>query len=446
MPTKPTEGRQGVLLFTQHPLQLDILGRHAMAVQRQNLNPKRGLAAVAAVLSLCLAAYGVPKYKVLHSFTGGFDGDGNTGVIVDHSGNVYGTSLGGGGSHNCGQGGCGVVFGLTQRKGGTWAFSTLYSFTAGSDGAGPNSPLALDASGNLYGTTGSGGRRGGGTVFELTRGPGGWTQTVLYSFCDQDACVGLPQAGVVMDPAGNLYGTTPKLPHGGAVFALVPKSGRWEETMLHAFGIKKGDGVAPYAGPILDAAGNLYGTTLGGGLQCGSSTCGTVYELTPLAGGGWKETILRRFNGRDGQWPGGGALFMDGTGALYGTTENGGTYGGVVFKLTPQGNGHWKESTVYAFQGGSKGWLPGSGVVMDKAGNLYGITDGGGGPNGCGGLYKLAPAGKDNWKYSVLHRFGRLHDGCVPAGNLAIDQKGNLYGGTVLGGVNGYGVVFELTP
>jgi len=137
---------------------------------------------------------------------------------------------------------------------------------------------------------------------------------------------------------------------------------------------------------------------------------------------------------------------MDGSGALYGTTENGGTYGGVVFKLTPQGDGHWKENTVYDFPGGAKGWLPGAGVVMDKSGNLYGTTDGGGGPNGCGVIYKLAPAGKDKWKYSVLHTFGRVGDGCVPAGNLAIDGKGNLYGGTVLGGTNGYGMVFELTP
>jgi len=108
-------------------------------------------------------------------------------------------------------------------------------------------------------------------------------------------------------------------------------------------------------------------------------------------------------------------------------------------------DGAWEETIVYSFQFGRSGNQPYAGVVMDKSGNLYGTTDAGGGPNGCGVIYKLAPAGNDKWKYSVLHRFGRVGDGCIPAGNLAIDQKGNLYGGTVLGGI-GDGVVFELTP
>jgi uncharacterized repeat protein (TIGR03803 family) len=407
---------------------------------------RRSSAVVVATLSLCLAAYAAPKYQVLHDFTGGTDGAGNTGVIVDSAGNLFAAS-GQGGTGNCGYGqSCGLILELTPEGNGKWSETVLYNFQDGRDGANPNSPLILGASGDLYGTTNSGGTRGGGTVFELTPGASGWALTVLYSFCNQEGCVGLPQAGVVMDQAGNLYGTTPRLPHGGAAFELAPNSGSWEETKLHTFGVKKGDGALPYASLILDAAGNLYGTTFGGGNQCGSSTCGTVYELSPLAGGKWKETVLHRFNGSDGQFPGGGALFMDGAGALYGTTENGGTYGGVVFKLTPKADGQWKESTVYDFPGGAKGWLPGSGVIMDNAGNLYGTTDGGGGPNGCGVIYKLAPAGEGKWKFSVLHTFGKGHDGCVPEGNLAIDQQGNLYGGTVLGGNHGYGMVFELTP
>jgi uncharacterized repeat protein (TIGR03803 family) len=425
-------------------------------VKSSRLSIALGLLAIAlfppSALCLCTAAYATPKYRALHNFTG-TDGDGSAGVTVDHSGNVYGTSLGGGGSKNCGPGGCGVAFELTPGKGGTWVFTTLYSFTAGRDGASPNSPLILDASGNLYGTTNSGGAHGGGTVFELTPGDGGWALTALYSFCNQEGCVGLPQAGVAMDQAGNLYGTTPELPSGGAAYRIANVSGEWQETALHAFCVSPlcADGARPYAGLILDASGNLYGTTEFGGNSCGSSSCGTVYELSPLAEGGWKETVLFRFDSYDGAWPSPGALLMDGSGALYGTTINGGTYGGVVFKLTPKGDGHWKETTVYDFQGGAKGWLPGAGVVMDKSGNLYGTTDGGGGPNGCGVIYKLAPVGKDKWKkdkwkYTVLHTFGKGHDGCVPAGNLALDDKGNLYGGTVLGGSNGYGVVYELTP
>jgi uncharacterized repeat protein (TIGR03803 family) len=136
---------------------------------------------------------------------------------------------------------------------------------------------------------------------------------------------------------------------------------------------------------------------------------------------------------------------MDGSGNLYGTTETGACCGGVVYELTPRGDGRWKEIIAYTFQGGALGNQPYWGVVMDKSGNLYGTTDGGGGP-GCGVIYKLAPAAKGKWKYSVLHTFGNAYDGCLPAGNLAIDGKGNLYGGTIFGGTGGYGVIFELTP
>ena len=156
---------------------------------------------------------------------------------------------------------------------------------------------------------------------------------------------------------------------------------------------------------------------------------------------------------------------MDSSGNLYGTTEAGGANGGcasdadlsvpgvpltigncgTIFKLTKKTDGRWKESILYNFATGSDGFLPGAGVVMDKSGNLYGTTDGGGSA-GCGVIYKLAPGTKGKWKYSVLHTFGYGMDGCIPAGNLAIDNKGNLYGGAILGGLYGYGIVFELSP
>lgn len=136
---------------------------------------------------------------------------------------------------------------------------------------------------------------------------------------------------------------------------------------------------------------------------------------------------------------------MDGTGNLYGTTQGGGCCGGVIYKLTLQPDGHWKEKILYEFKGGAKGYLPNAGVVMDKAGNLYGITDAGG-YGDCGVIYKLAPQPTGKWAYTVLHTFGQGDDGCMPEGNLAIDQYGNLYGGTVLGGAYGAGVVFQLTP
>ncbi|HEX8816997.1 MAG TPA: choice-of-anchor tandem repeat GloVer-containing protein [Terriglobales bacterium] len=242
-----------------------------------------------------------------------------------------------------------------------------------------------------------------------------------------------------MDKSGNLYGTA------GAAYELTHNPGVWKDTTLHNFTGKNGDGEDAISPVVLDAAGNVFGTTYLGGLQCGSSTCGTVYELSPQAGGKWKETVLIRFNGKNGQFPT-GALLMDPSGTLYGATSLGGSHGGVVFKLTPSGDGRWTYSIIEDFPGGSEGYLPESGVVMDRNGNLYGTTGGGGNPSGCGVIYKLAPAGEGKWKYTVLHRFGEAPDGCAPAGDLTIDGSGNLYGGTLLGGSRGVGTVYELTP
>jgi uncharacterized repeat protein (TIGR03803 family) len=422
-----------------------------VTVRRQDLNPARGWAVVAAVLSLCTAAYAAPEYKVLFNFNG-TDGYGPPGVTVDQKGNVYGAA-GNGGTGSC-RYGCGLIFQLTRSANGKWMETVLYSFQGGDDGAYPNGGLVPDASGDLYGTTGGAGAHGSGTAFELSPGTDGWMETTIFSFCPKigkSGCKdgGGTQAGLARDATGDLYGTKRGGGgYGGAVFELAPSSGSWEETMLHTFGVKKGDGDGPFASLILDSAGNLYGTTFGGGNQCGSSSCGTVYELMPDSGGKWKETVLHRFDnhGKDGITPGAGALLMDGSGNLYGTTAGGGCCAGVVYKLTPEGEGRWKETILYEFQVGGSGYEPNAGVVMDKAGNLYGTTDEGGGPNGCGVIYKLAPAGKYKWKYSVLHTFGKGHDGCEPEGNLVLDQKDNLYGGTVLGGAHGYGMVFELTP
>ena len=160
-----------------------------MAMERKNLISKQAAAALAAVLCLCITALASPKYTVLHSFTGGTDGDGGNALALDEKGDVYGASLGGGNSRNCGPGGCGLIYELTPgRARGNWAFTVLYDFTAGSDGASPNSPLTLDTSGNVYGTTvNGGGPHSGGTAFELSPGQSGWTLTVLYSFCAQGA-------------------------------------------------------------------------------------------------------------------------------------------------------------------------------------------------------------------------------------------------------------------
>ncbi|HEX8817305.1 MAG TPA: choice-of-anchor tandem repeat GloVer-containing protein [Terriglobales bacterium] len=221
-----------------------------------------------------------------------------------------------------------------------------------------------------------------------------------------------------------------------------PGDGAWREHVLHRFGLSNGDGTGPFAGLIIDAAGNLYGTTESGGVY---KTGGTVYQLSPEPSGEWKETILHSFavNYRDGHTPGWGTLAMDAAGSLYGTTAGGGCCGGVVFRLTLDADGNWKETILYEFQGGTRGFEAGAGVVLDRAGNLYGTTIAGGSDCDCGVVYKLAAVARGKWKYTVLHTF-RGYDGAQPDANLIIDDQGNLYGTAATGGTYDGGVVFEI--
>jgi uncharacterized repeat protein (TIGR03803 family) len=262
-------------------------------------------------------------------------------LIFDASGNLYGTTYGGGTpASNC-NAGCGTVFELTPTEGGGWTETVLASFGGRPDSSNPSAGLIFDAEGDLYGTAIAGGVSGEGTVFELTPAVGGgWTETILHSFsANSDGAV--PFAGVIFDAAGNLYGTTAAggvYGGYGTVFELTPQAGGgWTEQVLHSFGNGL-DGFIPAAGLILDASGNLYGTTSG---DCTSPrnharNCGTVFQLTPTEGGNWTETVLRRFNnGTDGSRPWAGLIF-DAAGNLYGATQGGGTYGfGTVFELSP---------------------------------------------------------------------------------------------------------------
>jgi uncharacterized repeat protein (TIGR03803 family) len=423
-------------------------------LRQRSLGHALALAMVA--LTLCVPTHAEPRYQVLHSFNG-TDGSGPWGgVVVGQKGNLFGTAVGGG-AGGC----CGTVFELVPQQDGEWTESMLHAFENENshDGAVPYGIVIFDAAGNLYGTTAKGGAHNWGTAFELTPGSGGWTESVVHDFCAQSGCRdgGAPNAGLTIDAAGNLYGTATSggVNGGGVVFELIPGSGGWDETVLHSFhassdGHPAPGGSNPYAGMILDGSGNLYGTTYNGGVH----GVGAVYELQRISGG-WKEIVLHGFNnnGKDGFLPGWGALNMDASGNLYGTTGFGGTnicydYScGTVFKLTKGANGRWTETILYDFKGGSSGYSPNAGVVMDKVGNLYGTTDYGGDPNcGCGVIYKLSPRGNGSWKYTVLHVFGIGDDGGVPEGNLVLDKKGNLYGSAVLGGSGGNGVVFELTP
>ncbi len=275
--------------------------------------------------------------KVLHSFGGGDDGSAPyAGVVFDTAGNLYGTTIIGGTAA------LGTVFELRPNDSGGWTERVLHNFgNHPNDGYYPFSGLVFDGAGNLYGTTEQGGIHSCGvttcgTVFGLTpNGSGGWTETVLHNF-GRGSDGNLPEAGLTIDAAGNLYGTTYSggIYTEGTVFELSPRvGGGWTETVLRSFWFQSGDGAYPVAGLILDTAGNLYGTTRDSGIHGD----GTAFEMSPKQGGGWIETVLHSFNenGRDGYSPYAG-LMMDAAGNLYGTTNAGGIHGwGTVFEITP---------------------------------------------------------------------------------------------------------------
>lgn len=269
------------------------------------------------------------------------------GLVIDSVGNLYGTTQGGGLIQNGCHFGCGTVFKLSPQQG-SWSETILYNFAGGSsDGAVPLGGVIFDQAGNLYGTTSSGGIDGAacstgcGTVFKLTPNSGAWTESVLYEFAGANGDGGSPQAGVVFDQAGNLYGTTFRggtfnqictYLGCGTVFELSPKSGAWSETILYSF--RGEDALDPAAGLIFDPAGNIYGTALGGTL----GDYGTVFELSPASGGNWNETTLHTFpfpGTGDGYSPE-GSVILGASGVLYGTTAGGGEgNGGMVFQITP---------------------------------------------------------------------------------------------------------------
>lgn len=291
------------------------------------------------------------------------------------------------------------------------------------------------------------------------------TYTVLYNFTGgQDGA--LPSAGVTMDAAGNIYGTTFQggLYDFGTVFRLIHKGSAWVFSPLYTF-TGGNDGADPDARVVIGPNGSLYGTTAeGGGGNCYSGAgCGTVFNLKPPASAckaalcPWAESVLYAFpGGSDGVQPLSDLVF-DQAGNLYGTTSLGGMMQanchniggcGLVYKLTPS-NGDWTESVIHSFTGGNDGFTPYSGLVFDQAGNLYGTTRHGGGPGcallGCGTVYQLTPSGS-GWTENVIYRFTGGDDGDDPWGGLILDQSGNLYGTTVSGGDGGGGTVYELAP
>jgi uncharacterized repeat protein (TIGR03803 family) len=400
---------------------------------RQGKSMRNVVVAVAAMLLLALSALAQDPEIVLHTFTGGKDGAvGGNHLVSDSAGNLYGTTFGGGNkSTSCevytGLVGCGVVFKLTP----TGKETVLHAFSGGKDGGAPVGGVVLDSAGNLYGTTLFGGNK-------------------MPAVCH----------AVANFAAGC-----------GVVYKLTPTThGHWTETVLYTF-TGGADGSEPWGNLIFDSAGNLYGTaTIGGNDSCQSPYgCGVVFELTLGVGGVWTESVLYTFNaGGDGGVPYGGLTF-DTQGNLYGTAYVGGDTSvkcagvpgcGVVFQLAPTPSGPWTETVLHAFTGAPDGAFPLGGVTLDSAGNVYGSTINGGDTTryychhenpGCGIVFELT---QGTWEETVVHTFTDGKDGALGYTPVILDSAGNLYSVADVGGKRvpscaynqGCGVVFKMTP
>ena len=435
------------------------------------LQPLLSIVAVLSVLSSFSPAQ--TKETVLHKFQGNSDGfDVRSGVVVDAKGDMFGTSFFGGGAA-----GAGIVYEMTPPAtiGGAWTETVIHRFSYHDigDGLSPWGGLAMDGDGDLFGTAWLGGTCGScGLVFELsppaTQG-GTWAYQVIHDFID-DGLDGMnPQADLVIDAQGELFGTTSAGGAGGCVggcgtvFELSRSGGIWVDDILHSFPAH-GNGFDASGGTggsvTLDSAGNVFGTTREDGLGLG-----TVFELArPAPGGRWRYRNIYSFSSEaDGFDPEAGVAF-DSRGNLYGTTNSGGVQGcygvgcGTVFRLKMQPDGSWSHVILYAFRGTGDGGTPTASVIVGPDGVVYGTTQIWGTGNGCTGsgcgvAYSLTrPMRPGMWRQTVLHTFLHGADGYVPYGELVFGPGGLIYGATEFGGKPtcesgfGCGTVFSVTP
>jgi uncharacterized repeat protein (TIGR03803 family) len=463
-----------------------VLNKHR-SLTSASLRVVRGtVAALAVTLILMPNSWAASREVVLHTFNLATAGDPVSGLALDANGSLYGTTrLGGPGS--CGEG-CGVVFKLSKNSQGGITYSVLHTFAGFPDGGNPFGAPIVDSAGNVYGTTTDGGQAGCGVVYRLSPSAGGkYEETILHSFNklntrNADGCN--PESYLVPDAAGNLYGTTNTGGGGGmngtlcdngcgSVFKLAPNgNGTYTESVIHSFPGTKGntDGQNPVGGLVFDSAGNLWGSTQGGG----SVGDGTVFELTPNSDGTYTESTLYSFTGASTGFFPNTDLVIDKANNLYGTAVNGGLGHGVVFKVTPQPGGGVQESIVHAFALCNStvcpdGLSPFNGLTIDANGVLYGTVDLGGGATnqcstgapalGCGIVYKLTPNAQGEFTETILYRFQGFADGATPEDDrLVIDAHGNIFGTTAQGGNSkacpsdgfgtpgGCGVVFVVTP
>ena len=385
--------------------------------------------------------------KVLYSFGGGSDGEyTDTDLVIDKAGNLYGTSVQGGDFSS------GTIFRLSPSISG-WVHAVLYSFRGGDDGGEPYKGVTLDAQGNIYATAGVGGLyvgpcsdTGCGTVFKLTKSGDTFIPGVIHSFTGGTDGFG-PGSGVTVDASGNVYGLTPTGgTYGfGVIYELIPnQKGSYTERIIHAF-TGGDDGLGASAGRLIfDSAGNLYGVTTTGGRY----GAGVVFELLRSSTGVWGFKTLFSFKGEpDAGFPY-GALAFDTKGNLYGTTYYAGQNDlGTVYKLTRR-NGLWIETLLYSFKGGTDGSGPISNLVLDAKGNLYGTTSEGGSAKcgGCGTIFKLTPGLDGSWTETVVYRFTGPPDGAFAYNGMVGDGVGNFYGATVHGGLGNDGAIYRFIP
>jgi uncharacterized repeat protein (TIGR03803 family) len=377
-------------------------------------------AGLAAIIATCPAQ--AQTETVLYNFTGGSNGaNPSSRLIADGAGNFYGTT-------NYGGLGFGVVFELSPNDNGGWNETVLHTFTNGADGAYPNnSTVIFDSAGNLYGTASGGGAHGYGVVFKLSPAGKHWNEMTLYNFANGTDS-GCPANGMILDSAGNFYGTTACGVTSGAVFELSPSGRKWKERVIYSIDF-------PYpniTGLTMDSSGNIFGVGYA-----------SVFELSPNGNGGWNPFVLYNFTGYVSPT---GPVVFDHVGNLYGTTAGGqGKNFGWVYKLSPRKYGKWSKTILYSFLGGTDGRGPLAGIVFDSAGNIYGTTYSGGADNYYGTVFELVAQANGGYTHKILWSFNS-GDGDSPYSSLILDSTGSLYGTTVLGGSGQYGVVFKVTP
>jgi len=394
----------------------------------RQLNRVRFLSLAVLIIAGVIPTIHAQTFSVLYNFKGAPDGSMPQGDLLrDGQGNLYGTTSSGGTGN-------GIVFLLTAT-----GHELLRPFGSQPDGSSPKAGLVVDSTGNAYGTTYGGGSGGDGTVFRINRSG---VETVLHSFSGPDGAH--PSAGLIRDRSGNLYGTTfyggTATCSCGTVFKVTSTG---TESVLYSF-TGAADGKFPQSGLVMDSAGNLYGTASDGGIvNCdnGIHGCGVVFMVDPNG----NENVLYSFTGNgDGGQPLAG-LVRDSSGTLYGTTFSAGDLSrncalnhgcGVVFALNTSG----QETVLYTFTNGADGANPLADLVRDPSGNLYGTTKLGG--QGYGVVFKVDSAGNE----SVLHTFTGGADGADPLAGVIRDSAGNLYGTASFGGSSEEGVVFKIAP